>query len=72
MTLLQVHFDLLDDDRYEIGSKNVGFVNPIQNVKGNLRKHIPFLREIGTSKYIFKVTEEGYRLRLRPFQYPLY
>ena len=40
--LLQVHFDLLDDDRYELDSKNVGIVNPVQNVKGNLRKHIPF------------------------------
>ena len=37
-------------------------MNPIQNVKGNLRKQIQFWREIGTSKFILKVIEEGYKL----------
>ena len=60
--LPQVHLDLVDDDRYELDSKNVASVNPIQNVKGNLRKHIQFWRDIGTSKFILKVIEEGYRL----------
>ena len=49
--LLQVHYDLLEDDKYELDSKNVRSVNPIQNVKGNLRKHIQFWRDIGTSKF---------------------
>ena len=60
--LLQVHYDLLDDDKYELDSKNLGSMNPIQNVKGNLRKHIQFWREIGTSKFILTVIEEGYKL----------
>ena len=57
--LLQVHFDLVDDDTYELDSKNVGRVNSRQNVKGNLRKHIQFWRDIGTSKFILKLIEEG-------------
>ena len=68
--LLQVHLDLIDDDRYELDSKNVASVNPIQNVNGNLRKHIQFRREIGTSKFILKVIEEGYRLPFKTIPAP--
>ena len=68
--LLQVHFDLVDDDTYELGSKNVGSVNSIQNVKGNLRKHIQFLRDIGTSMFLLKVIQEGYRLPFKTIPAP--
>ena len=60
----RLHFDLLNDDRYQLHSKNVGsqYRTSKQTVKGNLPKHIQFWREISTSKFIFKVIEEGYRL----------
>ena len=68
--LLQVHFDLVDDDTCELDSKNVGRVNSRQNVKGNLRKHIQFWRDIRTSKFILKVIEEGYRLPFKTIPVP--
>ena len=49
-------------DNYEFENEGINVSNSPGNPKGNLKKHLSFWREIGTSQFILNVIEEGYRL----------
>jgi hypothetical protein len=61
--LLQVDQGL--KDMCELDNESIGHEKEQLRVKGNLKRHIQFWRDIRASQFILRVIEEGYRF---PFQ----